>query len=59
MIAADSGMNFEHVLFRGHGWTLFQLDLLVFAMVDLIARNYVLAAIIAFIVTWVSANLIT
>jgi len=47
-------MNFKRVLFRGYSWTLFQLDVLVFTVVDLVARNYILAAIIAFIVTWVS-----
>ena len=52
----DSAMNFKRILFRGHSWTLFQLDVLVFAVVDLISRNYVLAAIITFIVTWVSAT---
>ena len=49
---ADSGFNFDSVLFYGSGWSLFQFDLLVFAVVDLLSESYVLAAVVAFIVGW-------
>lgn len=55
-IHVDRGYSFDQVLFRGHLWALFQLDLLVFAAVDLVAQNYVLAAIITYIVTWVRSE---
>jgi len=49
----DPGFSFESVLFYGNELALLQLDILVFAVVDLIAQNYVLAAIITYIVSWV------
>lgn len=49
---ADPGFNFDSVLFYGSGWSLFQFDLLVFAVVDLLSESYVLAAVVAFIVGW-------
>ena len=49
---ADPGFNFDSLLFYGSGWALFQFDLFVFAVVDLLAESYVLAAVITFIVAW-------
>lgn len=52
----DPGFSFESVLFYGNELALLQLDILVFAVVDLIAQNYVLAAIITYIVSWVGGD---
>ena len=49
---ADPGFNFDSLLFYGSGWTLFQFDVLVFAVVDLLAESYVLSAVVTFIVMW-------
>ena len=49
----DPGYSFDSVLFYGNEWSLLLLDILVFAVVDLIAESYVLAAIITYIVSWV------
>ena len=49
---ADPGFNFDSLLFYGSGWALFQFDLLVFAVVDLLSESYVLAAVVAFFVGW-------
>ncbi len=54
----DPGYSFDRVLFYGHFWNLLLLDLLVFAVVDLVARNYVLATVITCIVSWVSYYII-
>ena len=44
------------MIFYGNEWSLLLFDILVFAIVDLIAQNYVLAAIITYIIGWVSSN---
>jgi len=49
----DPGFSFDSVLFYGNEWALLQLDILIFAVVDMLAQNYVLAAIITYIVSWV------
>ena len=49
---ADPGFNFDSLLFYGSGWGLFQFDLLVFAVIDLLSESYVLAAVVAFIIGW-------
>lgn len=54
LLLSDPGYSFDSVLFYGNEWSLLQLDFLVFAVVDLIAQNYILAAIITYIVAWVS-----
>ena len=51
---SDQDYSFDSILFYGHFWNLFQLDLLIFAVVDLLSHNYLLAAIITFIISWVS-----
>lgn len=53
LLTPDPGYSFDSVLFYGNFWSLFQLDLLLFAMVDLFAHNFLLAAIITYIVSWV------
>ena len=45
--------TFSRLLFLGQEWSLWQLDLLVFAFVDMLANDYVLAAVIAALVAWV------
>ena len=52
---AASGYSFERVLYYGNEWSLFQLELLVFAVVDLVAGSFVLATILALLVSWVRA----
>lgn len=49
----DPGFSFDSVLFYGNEWALLQLDILIFAVVDMLTQNYVLAAIITYIVSWV------
>ena len=51
-LIADPGFNFDNLLFYGSGWALFQFDLLVFAVVDLLAESYVLAAVVTLVVSW-------
>lgn len=47
----DDGKSFNSVLFYGHEWTLMLFDLLLFAVVDYIAMDYVLAGIITYIIS--------
>ena len=56
-ILPDPGYSFTEVLFYGHEWSLFSLEVLLFAVVDLAAQNYVLAAVITFAVTQVNYTL--
>ena len=49
----DPGYSFTEVLFYGREWSLFSLEVLLFAVVDLPAQNYVLAAAITYVVTQV------
>ena len=51
---SDPGCSFDSVLFYGNEWALLQLDILVFAVVDLLSQSYVLAAIITYLISWVS-----
>ena len=53
----DPGYSFDSVLFYGNEWSLLLLDILVFAVVDLIAENYILAAIITYTVSWVRTEI--
>ena len=54
----DKGSSsFTSVIFYGNEWSLLLFDILVFAIVDLIAQNYVLAAIITYIIGWVSSEI--
>lgn len=43
---------FTSVIFYGNEWSLLLFDMLLFAIVDLIAQNYVLAAVITYIIGW-------
>jgi len=55
--ASDKGsFAFTSLIFYGNEWSLLLFDILLFAIVDLIAQNYVLAAIITFIIGWVSSK---
>ena len=51
-LAADQGFDFDSLLFYGSGWALFLFDLLIFAVVDLLAESYVLAAVVTLVVSW-------
>ncbi|KXJ16794.1 Meckelin [Exaiptasia diaphana] len=51
----DDGKSFNSVLFYGHEWTLMLFDLLVFAVVDFIATDYILAGILTYIISKVLA----
>lgn len=42
----DTSFSFDSMLFYGKEWMLLQLDILVFAVVDLVAQDYILAAIV-------------
>lgn len=50
----DTAASFSQLLFYGQEWSLWQLEVLVFAFVDMLATDYVLAAIITFLVSKVS-----
>ena len=45
----DDGRSFNSVLFYGNEWTLLLFDILFFALVDFIATDYVLAAVLTYI----------
>ena len=51
----DKGsFSFTSIIFYGNEWSLFLFDVLLFAIVDLVGQNYVLAAIVTYIIGWVS-----
>eukprot|EP00731_Ephydatia_muelleri_P007668 Em0004g6a len=50
----DTSFSFDSILFYGKEWMLLQLDILVFAVVDLVAQNYVLAAIVTLAISLVT-----
>jgi len=52
--ATGKGTSFDSVLFYGNELPLFLLDVLVFTLVDMAAFNFTLAAIVTFLVQWVS-----
>lgn len=54
----DTSFSFDSILFYGKEWMLLQLDILVFAVVDLVAQNYVLAAIVTLAISLVKIKLI-
>lgn len=54
----DPSTSFPCLLFHGQEWSLWQLELLVFAFVDMLATDYVLAAVITALITGVSLTLI-
>lgn len=45
----DNGHSFDAILFYGNEPTLLVFDILLFCIVDLIAMDYILAAIITFL----------
>lgn len=53
-IVTGKGTSFDSVLFYGKEFPLFLLDVLVFTLVDMAAFNFTLAAIVTFLVQWVS-----
>ena len=48
-VLPDSGHSFDAVLFFGHETTLTIFEVLFFSVVDLIAQDFVLAAVLTFI----------
>ena len=46
----DDGRSFNSVLFYGNEWTLLLFDVLLFAIVDLIATDYVLAGFLTYLI---------
>ena len=50
----DPAASFSRLLFYGQEWSLWQLEVLVFAFIDMLATDYVLAAITTFTVAWVT-----
>ena len=54
--STDKGSSsFTSVIFYGNEWSLLLFDVLLFAIVDLVSQNFVLAAIITYIIGWVSS----
>ena len=49
----DHTPSIAQIIFYGQEWSLWQLEVLVFAFVDMLATDYVLAAIITAIVAGV------
>ena len=47
----DDGRSFNSILFYGNEWTLMLFDLLMFAFVDSLAQDFVLAGVITYLVT--------
>ena len=58
LISDKGSFAFTSVIFYGNEWSLLLFDMLLFAIVDLIAQNYVLAAIITYIIGWVSNKIL-
>jgi hypothetical protein len=52
---ADDGQSVDAILFYGNEPTLLVFDILLFCIVDLIAMDYILAAIITFLFDEVSS----
>ena len=50
----DLGLSFTDVLFYGHEWSLLSLEMLLFLLTDLAAENFVLAAVITYVISQVS-----
>lgn len=55
-VATGKGTSYDSVLFYGKEFPLFLLDVLVFTLVDMAAFNFTLAAIVTFLVQWVSTR---
>ena len=53
-VCVASRYSFGDVLFHGCEWSLFQLDLLLFGVIEVISNSYPLAAVITLLVSWVS-----
>ena len=53
----DPAATFSRLLFYGQEWSLWQLEVLVFAFVDMLATDYVLAAVVAILAAWVRGTL--
>lgn len=51
--SSDPGYPFTEVLLYGHEWSLLSLEMLLFSVVDLASHNFVLAAVITFVITQV------
>ena len=49
----DPSPSFPRLLFLGQEWSLWQLELLVFAFVDMLATDYVTAAVVTAVITGV------
>ena len=54
----DPSPSLSQTLFYGQEWSLWQLEVLLFAFVDMLATDYVLAAVITTIVAVVRASLL-
>lgn len=53
---SDDGHSFDAVLFYGHESMLIIFEVLLFGVVDLMAKNYVFSAVILFVVMEVSVD---
>ena len=53
-VCVASRYSFGDVLFHGCEWSLFQLDLLLFGVIEVVSNSYPLAAVITLLVSWVS-----
>ena len=53
LLYEDPSPSFPRLFFHGQEWSLWQLELLVFAVVDLIATDYVIAAVITAVIAGV------
>ena len=54
MFYEDPSTSLSRLLFHGQEWSLWQLEFLVFAFVDMLAADYVLAAVVTAVVAQVS-----
>ncbi|XP_065896707.1 meckelin-like isoform X2 [Dysidea avara] len=53
LLYTDKGsFSFTSIIFYGNEWSLLLFDILLFAIVDLVGQNYVLAAIVTYIIGW-------
>ena len=55
-VCVASRYSFGDVLFHGCEWSLFQLDLLLFGVIEVVSNSYPLAAVITLLVSWVSSH---
>ena len=49
--STESGHSFNEVLFYGNEWSLLSFEMLLFLVIDFAGRNYVLAAVVTYIIS--------